>query len=72
MRIPMRNKAEILAAVEQRSPAKIEDAKVIKIGSQVLKVRNLSSGFRVIYESAPDRNTIVSILTPREVRFARG
>lgn len=71
-RIPSHNKAEIIAAVEQASPASDANIKIVKIGAQVLKVHNMASGFRVIYESGDDRNTIVSVLTPREARLASG
>ena len=71
-RIPSHNKAEIIAAVEQASPASDAHTKIVKVGTQVLKVRNMSSGFRVIYEQGDDRNTIVSVMTPREARLARG
>ncbi|MPQ55370.1 hypothetical protein [Duganella sp. FT27W] len=71
-RIPSRFKTEIIAAVEQRSPDSDASTKIVKVGSQLLKVRNVASGFRVIYEPGEDGNTIVSVLTPREVRLAKG
>jgi hypothetical protein len=71
-RIPSHKKAEIIAAVEQATAASDAHTKIVKVGSQVLKVRNMSSGFRVIYEQGDDGNTIVSVLTPREARLARG
>lgn len=71
-RIPSHNKAEIIAAIEHASPASDAHTKIVKVGNQVLKVRNMSSGFRVVYESGDDRNTIVSVLTPREARLRRG
>lgn len=70
-RIPSKNKAEIIAAVEQTSTGEAEP-KTVKLGNQTLKVRNISSGFRVIYETRDDHNTIVSVLTPREARLAKG
>lgn len=71
-RIPSRFKTEIIAAVEQRSPESDASTKIVKVGNQRLKVRNVASGFRVIYEPGEDGNTIISVLTPREVRLARG
>lgn len=71
-RIPSHDKAEIIAAVEQTSPGDDANIKIVTVGAQVLKVRSMASGFRVIYESGDDQNTIVSVLTPREARLARG
>ena len=71
-RIPSHNKAEIIAAVEQNSPASDANTKIVKVGTQVLKVRNVSSGFRVIYEPGDGHNTIVSVLRPRETRLVSG
>jgi hypothetical protein len=71
-RIPSHKKAEIIAALEQALPADDGNTKIIEVGAQVLKVRNMASGFRVIYETGDDRNTIVSVLTPREARLAGG
>lgn len=72
-RIPSRYKAEIIAAFEQ-APVSASDIKTksFTVGSQVLKVREMLSGFHVVYEQDDDRNTIVSVLTPREARLARG
>ncbi|MES2756031.1 MAG: hypothetical protein V4693_01555 [Pseudomonadota bacterium] len=71
-RIPSHNKAEIIAAIGQASPEGDANTRIVKVGPQVLKVRSVSSGFRVIYEPGDDRNTIVSVMTPREARLARG
>lgn len=71
-RIPSRNKAEIIEALEQASTATDDRSKIVKVGTKVLTVRNIPSGFRVIYEQGDDRNTIISVLTPREARLAKG
>lgn len=70
-RIPSHNKAEIIEALEA-SPATDDHSKIVKVGTKMLTVRNIPSGFRVIYEQGDDRNTIISILTPREARLAKG
>lgn len=71
-RIPSQDKAEILAVVERPSAAGDGNTKTVRVGEQMLTVRNMSSGFRVVYESGADRNTIISVLTPREAGLARG
>lgn len=70
-RIPSHTKAEIIAAVEQASPPDDANTKIINVDNKVLKVRQIASGFRVIYESGDGGNTIVSVLTPREAGLAR-
>src|SRR5262249_49501626 len=71
-RIPSHYKAEIISAVEQKTPISDANTKIVKVGTQVLKIQNISSGFRVVYEAGDDRNTIVSVLTPREARLITG
>lgn len=67
-RLPEQSKREILAAVD--SPPKINDhnIKTAKVGGQLFMIRRMPSGFRVVFESSEDRNTIVSVLTPSEAR----
>jgi hypothetical protein len=70
-RVPTRSKDEILASFRHVTQASDANVKTVKVGTQVLKVRRLSSGFRVVYEPGDDRDTIVSVLTPREAGLVR-
>lgn len=71
-RIPSHIKTDILTALEQAPPDGDADTNIFNIGAQVFKVRTMGSGFRVVYEPGDNCNTIVSVLTPREARLARG
>lgn len=71
-RIPQHYKAEIIEAVEHPSAANKAEVKSVKIGTKLLTVRRMSSGFRVVYDPSNGRNTIVSVMTPREARLAEG
>lgn len=64
-RIPQQNKFEIIEAVGRPQIAGA-DTKTVKVGAKLFTVQRVSSGFRVVYEPGNDRNTIVSVLTPRE------
>ena len=70
-RIPTHRKDEILASFRHVTQASDANVKTVKVGTQVLKVRRMSSGFRVVYEPGSDRDTIVSVLTPREAGLVR-
>ena len=65
-RIPQEHKTEIIEAIERPTSASMADTKSVQVGTKLLTVRSLSSGFRVVYEPGVGRNTIVSVLTPRE------
>ena len=71
-RIPSNTKVEILKAVEQPCTVRDASVKTVKVGEQTLMVKKMSSGFRVLYEPGIDSNTIVSVLTPREVGLLKG
>jgi len=71
-RIPSNTKVEILAAVERPSSVSDASVKTVKVGKQTLMLKKMSSGFRVLYEPGTDRNTIVSVLTPREAGLLKG
>jgi len=69
-RIPQQNKFEIIEAVER--PAQDgAGTKTVQVGAKRFTVQQVSSGFRVVYEPGNDRNTIVSVLTPREALLAQ-
>lgn len=70
-RLPQHNKAEIIEAVERPSLASSADTSTVKVGPKLLTVRRMSSGFRVVYEPGNGRNTIVSVMTPREARLVK-
>jgi hypothetical protein len=70
-RIPQQYKTEIIEAVERPSGASKADTKSVKVGTKLLTVRRMSSGFRVVYEPGNGRNTIVSVMTPREARLVK-
>lgn len=71
-RIPQQYKTEIIEAVEHPSAASEADTKSVKVGTKLLTVRSMSSGFRVVYEPGNGCNTIVSVMTPREARLVKG
>lgn len=71
-RIPSVAKVEILAAVERPSSVRDGTVKTVKVGNQMLMVKKMTSGFRVLYEQGLDRNIIVSVLTPREAGLLAG
>jgi len=64
--------AGCLRAVEQPCAVRDTSVKTVKVGEQTLMVKKMSSGFRVLYEPGIDSNTIVSVLTPREVGLLKG
>jgi hypothetical protein len=68
-RIPQHEKTAIIEAIERPSPPGSIDTKTIEVGPTLLTVRTMSSGFRVVYEPGNGRNTIVSVITPREAQF---
>ena len=49
-RIPSRSKAEIIEAFEHASPVSDANIQTFKTDTQLLKIRNMSSGLRVVYE----------------------
>lgn len=67
-RIPMDSKYEILASFKAATP--LAD-KLVNTDDGVLRVRRIPSGYRVVYESGENHDTIVSVLTPREASLAR-
>lgn len=71
-RIPQQYKAEIIEAVERPSAASKAATTSVRVGSKTLTVRKMSSGFRVVYDPSNGRNTIVSVMTPREARLVKG
>ena len=71
-RLPQQHKTEIIEAVERPSAASKADTKSVKIGTKILTVQRMSSGFRVVYEPGNGRNMIVSVMTPREARLVKG
>lgn len=68
-RIPQHSKNEIIEAVERPSALNKANTKSIKIGARTFTIRRVPSGFRVVYEPGKGRNTIVSVMTPREARL---
>ena len=70
-RIPTHSKDEILASFKHVTQASDANVKTVRVGTQLLKVRRMTSGFRVVYEPGDDRDTIVSVLTPREAGLVR-
>ena len=70
-RIPQQTKFEIIEAVGRPSQAGGADTTPVKVGPKFFTVQQVSSGFRVVYEPGHDRNTIVSVLTPREALLAQ-
>lgn len=71
-RIPQQYKTEIIEAVEHPSATNRADTKSVKVGTKLLTVREMSSGFKVVYDPSNGRNTIVSVMTPREARLVKG
>ncbi|GAB2840063.1 hypothetical protein GCM10027277_03760 [Pseudoduganella ginsengisoli] len=71
-RIPQQYKTEIIEAVERPSAAGGAETKSVKVGTKTFTVRRVSSGFRVVYDPSNGRNTIVSVMTPREARLVKG
>ncbi|MGZ3182944.1 MAG: hypothetical protein ACXU8N_10930 [Telluria sp.] len=71
-RIPQRYKAEIIAAVEGIAPLPGAKIKTVQIGNKRYTIQQMSSGFCVVFEPGSGRNTIVSVLTPREARLVEG
>ncbi len=69
-RIPTQSKEEILATFRHSPQRTNYTVKTVKVGTQLLNIRKMPSGFRVVFESENDHDTIVSILTPREARLA--
>lgn len=70
-RLPQQYKTEILEAVEHPSAASKANTKSVKVGTKILTVQRMSSGFRVVYEPGNGRNLIVSVMTPREAGFMK-
>ena len=68
-RIPQQYKTEIIEAVER--PPSEADTKSVQVGTKILTVRRMSSGFKVVYEPGNGRNTIVSVMTPREAGLVK-
>lgn len=68
-RIPSSYKVEILDAVKHASAE--GKTQSLKVGKKVLTIGKSSSGFRVVFEAGQDRDTIVSVITPREARLLR-
>jgi hypothetical protein len=71
-RVRQEDKAEIIAEVEHLSARPDATIKTVQIGDKRYKVQQTASGFRVVFEHGSDRNTIVSVLTPREARLVKG
>jgi hypothetical protein len=69
-RIPVQAKAEIVEAISYDSRAGMGGpGRQVRIDNRVLTVQEVSSGYRVIYERSATANTILSVLTPREVKL---
>jgi len=71
-RIPQQHKTEIIEAVERPSAGSMADTKSVKVGTKLLTVRSMPSGFKVVYEPDNGHNTIVLVMTPREARLVKG
>ena len=68
-RIPQQYKSEIIEAVERPAELNEVDTKFVKIGKRTFTIRRVPSGFSVVFEPGNGRNTIVSVMTPREARL---